>query len=98
MKYFEDFKIGETDAFGRYHVTREEVLEFAGKYDPQAFHRNDGAAAKTQFGKIRASGWHTCSMTMRMMVDRGRDKPFAGEGSPEWSTCAGRRPSIRATL
>lgn len=82
MKHFEDFKVGETDEFGHYKVTREEVIDFASKYDPQPFHLNDEAAAQTYFGKISASGWHTCGMTMRMMVDRGKENPVAGEGSP----------------
>ena len=67
MIYFEDVEPGLTQKFGSYAVTREEVLEFAGKYDPQPFHLDDEAAAKTHFGKIAASGWHTCSMTMAKM-------------------------------
>lgn len=69
MRYWDDITLGEKAAFGRYEVTREEVLEFAGKYDPQPFHLSDEAAAKTHFGKVAASGWHTTSMTMAMMVE-----------------------------
>ena len=54
--YFEDFEIGSKAAFGRYEVTREEVIEFARKYDPQPFHLSDEAAAQTHFGRISASG------------------------------------------
>jgi acyl dehydratase len=82
MRYFEDIEIGETHYFGSYAVTREEVLEFAEKYDPQTFHLSDEAAAKTHFGKISASGWHSCAMTMRMMVDNMHAHPQAGLGSP----------------
>ena len=62
MQYLEDMKVGTKASFGRYEVTREEVLEFAGKYDPQPFHLDDEAAAKTHFGRISASGWHTCAL------------------------------------
>ena len=60
MIYFEDLQVGAETYFGCYEVTREEVLEFAGKYDPQPFHLSDEEAAKTHFGRIAASGWHTC--------------------------------------
>ena len=80
--YFEDFEIGMTRKFGNYRVTREEILEFAGKYDPQPFHLSDEAAAKTLFGSLCASGWHTCSMAMRMIVDDMAGSGKGGLGSP----------------
>lgn len=55
--------------FGSYRVTREEVIEFARKFDPQPFHLSDEAAARTHFGRLAASGWHTTAMTMAMIVD-----------------------------
>ncbi|OZA91663.1 MaoC family dehydratase [Altererythrobacter sp. H2] len=82
MLYFEDLVIGSRQSFGNYVVTREEVLEFAGKYDPQPFHLSDEAAAQTHFGRISASGWHTCSMTMAMMVENMKTNAQAGLGSP----------------
>ena len=82
MQYFEDIPVGQKHAFGSYAVTREEVLEFAGKYDPQPFHLNDEAAAKTHFGRLSASGWHTCAMTMAMLVGNLTDRQQAGLGSP----------------
>jgi acyl dehydratase len=82
MKYFEDIVIGEKQSFGSYAVTREEVMEFAQKYDPQAFHLDDEAAAKTHFGRLSASGWHTCSMTMAMMVENFKGQQWASLGSP----------------
>ena len=80
--YFEDLEPGTTAKFGRYDVTREEVIEFASKYDPQPFHLSDQAAAQTHFGRISASGWHTCAMVMRMMVDNITERKHAGLGSP----------------
>ena len=82
MQYFEDIPVGQKHAFGSYQVTREEVLAFATKYDPQAFHLDDEAAAKTHFGRLSASGWHTCSMAMAMMVENLKDRQQAGLGSP----------------
>ncbi|MGB7374675.1 MaoC family dehydratase [Pontixanthobacter sp.] len=82
MLYFEDLEIGSTQKYGHYEVTREEVMEFAGKYDPQAFHLDDDAAAATYFGRLSASGWHTCAMTMAMMVENMKVHKQAGLGSP----------------
>lgn len=82
LLYFEDLVIGTKSSFGRYEVTREEVLEFAAKYDPQPFHLSDEAAARTHFGRISASGWHTCAMTMAMLVENLKNSRQAGLGSP----------------
>ena len=82
MIYWEDIPVGETEAYGRYEVTRDEVLEFARRYDPQPFHLSDEAAAKTHFGKLAASGWHTGAMAMRMIVDNLTPKKIASLGSP----------------
>jgi acyl dehydratase len=82
MQYFEDLTVGNITRFGRYEVTREEVIAFATKYDPQAFHLSDEAAAKTHFGKISASVWHTCAMTMAMIVGNMKNHEQATLGSP----------------
>ena len=82
MKFYEDMVVGAKNSFGRYEVTREEVMDFASKYDPQPFHLDDDAAAQTHFGRLSASGWHTCSMTMAMMVENMKGEKSAGLGSP----------------
>ena len=82
MIYFEDLEVGAETVFGHYDVTREEVLEFARKYDPQPFHLSDEAAAKTHFGRIAASGWHTCAMTMAVIARHVVATEQAGLGSP----------------
>ena len=82
MIYFEDLIVGAETEFGTYDVTREEVLEFARKYDPQPFHLSDEAAAKTHFGRLAASGWHTAAMTMAVIARRVIDQQQAGLGSP----------------
>jgi acyl dehydratase len=82
VQYFEDIEVGRTASFGSYAVTREEVTEFAAKYDPQPFHLSDEAAAQTHFGRLSASGWHTCAMTMAMLVAHLKENEQAGLGSP----------------
>ena len=82
MHYWEDIEVGATSRFGRYEVTREEVVDFASKYDPQPFHLSDEAAAETYFGRLSASGWHTCAMMMRMIVENMKAQEQAGLGSP----------------
>ena len=80
MQYFEDIQVGSRTRFGRYEVTREEVLAFAKKFDPQPFHLSDEEAAKTHFGRIAASGWHTCAMSMAMIVENLTANQQAGLG------------------
>jgi acyl dehydratase len=82
MRYFEDLEVGAETYFGSYEVTREEVLEFARKYDPQPFHLSDEAAARTHFGRLAASGWHTCAMTMAVIARYVVEDGQAGLGSP----------------
>jgi len=82
MIYFEDLVLGAETDFGTYDVTREEVLEFARKYDPQPFHLSDEEAAKTHFGRLAASGWHTAAMTMAVIARTVVDNQQAGLGSP----------------
>ncbi len=67
--YWEDFRVGETIEFGSKRVTREEILEFAGEFDPQPFHLDEEAAKNSILGGLCASGWHSCAMLMRMLCD-----------------------------
>ncbi|MFL6758918.1 MaoC family dehydratase [Sphingomonas sp.] len=82
MIYFEDLQVGAETEFGSYDVTRDEVLEFARKYDPQPFHLSDEEAAKTHFGRLSASGWHTAAMTMAVIARKVVNEKQAGLGSP----------------
>ena len=82
MQYFEDIQVGEKQSFGSYAVTREEVVDFASRYDPQPFHLSDEAAAQTHFGRLSASGWHSCAMAMSMIVENFKRAEYAGLGSP----------------
>jgi acyl dehydratase len=67
--YWEDFHVGEKVEIGSRVVTREEIIEFASKYDPQPFHVDEASARESMFGGLIASGWHTCALVMRMMCD-----------------------------
>ncbi len=74
MPFWEDYQEGPIARFGAYEVTREEVIDFATKYDPQPFHLDDAAAAASPiFGRLAASGWHTCAIVMRMLTDEWTD-------------------------
>ena len=79
--YFEDFEPGRIIAVGSRTLGEEEIIAFARQFDPQPFHVDHDAAAKSMFGGIIASGWHTCSIMMRMMVD-GFLSQAASLGSP----------------
>ena len=69
LVYFEDVKVGDTERFGRYEVTREEIIEYARQFDPQPFHLDEEAAKASMFGGLIASGWHTGAMLIRMLND-----------------------------
>lgn len=66
---FEDFQPGETRAYGDYPFSAPDMVAFAAAFDPQAFHLDEAAGRKTILGGLAASGWHTCSALMRMMID-----------------------------
>ena len=66
--YWEDLSVDTQIDLGTFTVSRDEVIEFAGKYDPQPFHLDDEAAAQSMFGRLAASGWHTCAMVMGLMT------------------------------
>jgi len=66
---FAEFHVGQVIEAGPYRVDPDEVGRFAEAYDPQWFHVDREAAAHGPFGGIIASGWHTCSIAMRLAVD-----------------------------
>jgi acyl dehydratase len=67
--YWEDFPVGSVREFGGLSVSKDEIIDFAAKFDPQPFHLDEAAAKHTLFGGLCASGWHTCGLAMRMMCD-----------------------------
>jgi len=79
--YWEDFLPGEVVEIGRHTFAEDEMVEFARQFDPQPFHTDPEAAKRSFFGGLIASGWHTCAIGMRLMVQHyiGRS---ASAGSP----------------
>ena len=69
MLYWEDFIPGETVEIGRHTFGEQEMIEFARQFDPQPFHTDPDAAQHSFFGGLIASGWHTCAIAMRLMVE-----------------------------
>lgn len=68
MIWWEDFRVGDTTEMGRHTFTQEEILSFGRRFDPQPFHADPVAARESVFGGLIASGWHTCAVGMRLMV------------------------------
>jgi acyl dehydratase len=68
VKYFEDVQVGDVMRFGRYEVTREEIVEYARQFDPQPFHLDEASARESMYGGLIASGWHTGAMFIRMVA------------------------------
>lgn len=79
--YFEDFLPGQVIELGKRTVSAQEIIQFAQQFDPQPFHIDPAAAADSIFGGVIASGWHTCGMIMRMVVD-GFLNDSSSMGSP----------------
>ena len=80
--YYEDIKVGPRTRFGSYEMTKQEIIEYATRFDPQPFHLDEEFAKTTHFGALCASGWHTAAALMRMLVDRSKENGTAGLGSP----------------
>jgi acyl dehydratase len=81
--YFEDLQVGPVTELGSHRFTRDEIVDFASKFDPQLFHMSEEGAQGSLFGALCASGWHTSSVWLRLMVDHrmreGQLMEFRGE-------------------
>jgi acyl dehydratase len=89
MRFFEDIRVGDRFPVGRHTFTADDIKAFATRFDPQLFHVDEEAGARSHFGALCASGWHTAVVWMRLMVDyrrrltehaRARGEPVAGIG------------------
>lgn len=67
--YFEDFRLNAAMTYGAYRVSADEIRSFASEYDPQPMHLDEAAAHKSLLGGLAASGWQSCSILMRMIID-----------------------------
>ncbi len=97
---FEDFPVGHFGTFGPRHVTREEIIAFAREYDPQPMHLDDAAADASMLKGLSGSGWHLCSLIMRMMFDGfiGHTQSLGSPGVDEMRWMAPFRPGDDLTL
>jgi acyl dehydratase len=100
MLTFEDFPIGRLGTYGPRHVTRDEILAFAAEFDPQPMHLDEEAARATMLKGLSGSGWHLCSLMMRMMFDAfiGRAASLGSPGVNELKWLAPLRPGDDLTL
>ncbi len=97
---FEDFPPGHFGTFGPRRVTREEILAFAAEFDPQPMHLDEEAAKRSMLKGLSGSGWHLCSIMMRMMFDGfiGRTASLGSPGVNEMRWLAPLRPGDDLTL
>jgi acyl dehydratase len=87
--YFDDLHVGDRFGSGTHEVTADDILRFAGEYDPQPFHLDYAAARGTMFGGLAAIGWHTAAITMRLLVSGGprlANGIIGAGGEIEWKT------------
>ncbi len=74
--YLDDLRVGQRFTSGTHAVDAAQIKAYARQFDPQPFHLDDAAAKGTLFGGLVASGWHTASLTMSLLVGSGL--PLAG--------------------
>src|SRR3954454_24973162 len=94
--HFEDFAPGSSRIDGGITVSRDDIVAFARRFDPQPFHMDEAAAKQTFVGRLIASGWHTCALAMRIIAD-GFILDTASMGSPGIEECGGCGRCVRAT-
>ncbi|MDX1736335.1 MAG: MaoC/PaaZ C-terminal domain-containing protein [Halioglobus sp.] len=95
MKYYEDFKVGERCTLkGSYHITREEIIEFASRWDPQPFHIDEQAARDSIFGGIVACSSHilTASIAIATTSEQEASAAVSNLGFKEIRMLAPVRP------
>jgi acyl dehydratase len=95
VKFWDDIAIGEKTELGRFTFTAENIKAFARRFDPQAFHLDEVAAARSHFGALCASGWHTASIWMRLMVEHEGSSNLARRDRGEDNAALGPSPGFR---
>jgi len=95
MKFFEDVVVGERFEVGRHTFTADNIKAFARRFDPQLFHLDEAAAARSHFGALCASGWHTAAVWMRLMVEHQRREDDARRARDEPVAVLGPSPGFR---
>jgi acyl dehydratase len=95
MKFWEDIAVGERAEVGRHTFSADGIKGFARRFDPQPFHLDEAAAARSHFGALCASGWHTASVWMRLMVEYQRREDDARRARGEPVATLGPSPGFR---
>ena len=95
MKFFEDIVAGERAELGSHTFTADDIKRFARRYDPQPFHLDEDAAARSHFGALCASGWHTAATWMRLMVEHQVREDAAQRQRGEAVATLGPSPGFR---
>ena len=70
LYFWEDFELNKVVNLGTYKFTREEIIKFGKKFDPQYFHISPKLSEMSEFKGLIASGWHTCAAIMKLMCER----------------------------
>lgn len=91
--HYEDFTEGRSFDLGPRTVTAEEIIAFAREFDPQPMHLSEEAGRASILGGLSASGWHTSSLFMRLMIDAYVLKA-ASEGAPGIEFMQWRKPVL----
>jgi acyl dehydratase len=95
MKFWDDIAVGERTELGRHTFTTDGIKSFARRFDPQPFHLDEAAAARSHFGALCASGWHTASVWMRLMVEHTSREDRAMRARGETVAALGPSPGFR---
>jgi acyl dehydratase len=95
MRFYDDIRVGDHVELGSHQFTAEEIKLFARQFDPQLFHVDEDEGARSHFGALVASGWHTASMWMRKLVDYRRREAEAMRTRGERVPQVGPSPGFR---
>lgn len=95
MKFFEDIHVGEKTEVGQHTFMAAEIKTFAARYDPQRFHIDETEAARSHFGRLCASGWHTAAVWMQLTVRHRQREDEARRARGEPSAVLGPSPGFR---
>ncbi|AUH50550.1 dehydratase [Chromobacterium sp. ATCC 53434] len=69
MLYFEDLQVGQRFLSPSHTLSEDEIVRYARQFDPQPFHTDPQAAEHSFFNGLAASGWHTSSLSMRLVTE-----------------------------
>ena len=95
MKYLDDLAVGERFELGTHTFQADEIKAFAKRFDPQLFHIDEIEAQRSHFGELCASGWHTASVWMRLMIEHRKRLAEAERTRGEKSAAIGPAPGFR---